>query len=68
MEWYPGKARAQARANILNERDCGWFIAEVDGGYVVKHDGSAAPAGITQTRLCLVQVNRYRKEIQLKAA
>ena len=67
MEWYPGKARAQARVNILNTDDCGWFVAEVDGGYAVRHDGSAAPV-TTKFAVCLERVNPYRNEIRVKAA
>ena len=67
MEWYPGKARAQARVNILNTSDRGWFVAEVEGGYAVRHDGSA-PFPATQFAVCLEPVNMYRNEIRVKAA
>lgn len=55
MEWYPGIARAQARVNILNTSDRGWYVAEVEGGFAVRHDGSAPPAptprvAVTMTR------------------
>jgi hypothetical protein len=69
MEFYgQNKIRAQARANLLNRGDCGWIVVEVEGGFAVKHDGSPAPQPVATARLCLVQVNRYRKEIVLKAA
>lgn len=67
MEWYPGKARAQARVNILNSSDRGWCVAEIDGGYAVRHDGSSPPPAV-KFAVCIESVNRYRNEIRVKAA
>jgi hypothetical protein len=62
------RARAQARVNILNSEGSGWFVDVVDGQFVVRHDGKPPKISNSSPTLCLVRVNSFRTEIQLKTA
>jgi hypothetical protein len=70
MEWYPGIARAQARVNILNTSDRGWYVAEVEGGFAVRHDGSAPPAAPARMAITITRrrCNSQRVDFHLQAA